>query len=205
MAQEFQYLPVDRALELATTYVKRIAIANRMGRNETLLSAAKSHCKMNGKPYYMPSVDVPLLQAAITDMGYDLTNNTIRYPKDKTHKTLDDNEKSLLVSEVKDLSATINLLFVATTMLGKSKDYFKRRMSEKPDSYANQKGKGFNSYGKFTPEDIAALNKATHEIGEILMSIRVTEDYEQNELLSNCSALLDEPSLEEDEAFLGII
>lgn len=205
MALELQHLPVDAALKLATTYVKNSTIAKQMGKNETILTSAASHCMMNGKPYYLPSVDVPLLQAAITDIGYDLVNTTIKYPKGKTHKTLTDSEKDLLVSEIKELSYTIKLNSIAITILGKNRSYYSRRMCEKPECYANQTGQSSNSYGKFKPEDIAELNKSVHEIGAILMSIRVTEDYEQNELLSNCKGLMDEPSLEEDEAFLGLV
>ena len=169
-------LPVSEALDLIKDLVPLSYLAERMGMNRAILSQAKAHSVINGKPYYLTEDKTDLLRKTVRDVANQLLDTQLKPQYGDYADQL---------QELK--TTTLNIRTLTTRYLGKSIGWMTCRMTHQP--YKDRLGNTRDYYNTFTDTDIKSINKALHAIALDLLALDIQTEYspevEESQRLSN--------------------
>lgn len=191
-------MTVSEALDYVKNIVPLSYIASRMGVHRVVLSHAKAHIMVNGKPYYLPEDKTELLRKTIRDIANDILTTQLKP------------EYGDYADQLQELkSTTLNIRTFTINYLGKSIGWMNCRVTHQP--YKDRLGNMRDYYNNFTDSDIKDINKALHAVALDLLALDIQTEYspeveESLCLVNNFSISSEEQQqLLQDEIDLGLI
>ena len=160
---EAKRLPADEAMRLVTSMIKNNYVAEVTNMLPNVISRGQSHTVMNGKPFYYTERHLSLLRAAIKFIGEELLSVEI----------LDNGD---VLAQLVELRKKVCLPYIFQTVMGKSEDWQKKRMSQQV--HCRKAGREYSMLGKFTSDEVRQINDAIRIIALTLLSVELTTDYE---------------------------
>lgn len=159
---EIKRLPADEAMRLVTSMIKNNYVAEVAKILPNVISRGQSHTVMNGKPFYYTEHHLSSLRVAIKSIGEELLSVDIL-----------DNGDAL--AQLVELRKKVCLPYIFQTVMGKSEDWQKKRMSQQV--HCRKAGREYSLLGKFTSDEVRQINDAIRIIALTLLSVELTTDY----------------------------
>lgn len=156
-------IPADKGMMLVTSMIKTGYVADVSEVNRSRISQGQTHPLKNGKPIYYTANNIERLQSVIKYIAEELMDVKV-----SSEDTRDD-----LIA----LRKKVCIPYIFKDIMGKPNCWFEKRLSLKVN--VRKGGRTFTMLNHFTEEDVRQINEAIQTIARTLMSIELTDEYEE--------------------------
>lgn len=160
-------LPVSEAIQMLKDIVPLAHIAKLMGIKKDVLTQASKHHIVNGKPYYLPASRLESLRSAVRTVGEELRDFRFRT----------DLPDYAIAEQIKELP-TNNKYLCTSGLISMSYSKLNNKLTDRPYT---SKGREYNYYNCFTPEEIKEIQTAIRTIGADLINLEIEMEYPPTE------------------------
>ena len=162
---EIKRLPASEGVCLVTKMVKSGYLSKRSSIVYSVLSIAKNRKVVAGKQKAFNAEHILKLNNAIREIAQELLSVRIT-------------EESDVLIQLRELRDVVCFPYVFQTIMGKSADWQKLRLSKKVSARKN--GREYTMLGKFTSDEVCQINDAIRVIALTLLSIELVSDNPNN-------------------------
>ena len=154
-------LPAGEGVCLVTKMVKSGYLSKRSSIVYSVLSIAKNRKVVDGKQKAFNAEHILKLNKTIREIAQELLSVRIT-------------EESDVLIQLRELRDVVCFPYVFQTIMGKSADWQKLRLSKKVSARKN--GREYTMLGKFTSDEVSQINDAIRVIALTLLSIELVSD-----------------------------
>lgn len=153
-------IPIKQALPMIAEMVKLKYVTDTLGKSSGWIYNKMNHENTTTLSNGFNQSDINLLNSLFQEIGEKLINTRIFIPSEIDKSNLQIRQE--VISQIQAISAIVSMPYIYTVKMGKDRSWYMNRMRRN------------STKASFKQEDINLINLAIVEIGNKLLSIKLT-------------------------------